>query len=427
MDGRLKRMGIPVAVVTCWAWCVGCGGGGEAVPEALDAPADALKPAAEKTAVGPSARPQSREGQAVQPVNAVASGAAASPAQSGEDEPEPGSAEWILREIRLLRVKPFPDTLTAEQLREAHRERNRKIVQLATEAIALTHRDKEKENLFTLAVVDLMEAEFQLAMMGEQASVDALYDHAQALYERDPHSKAAAEAAYKVAYFAFKNAERFGHEEPRWLEEFARQARLFADNFPEEQKRAAMLLSAAAFTCELHRLIEHAIACYAQLAQQFPDHPAAKGAVAALRRLQLPGKKLELAGPSLDGGFLQADQFRGRVLVVVFWASFARPFQDDLPKLRALQQRFAGQPFSLLGVNLDDDDVALEQFLRNHRLQWPQIRFPESGQQGWNNPIAVHYGVRTVPQYWVIRPDGTVHTTTARADELDAIIARLLN
>ena len=345
------------------------------------------------------------------------SAVAADEAVEKRDDPSAGEAdaERLVQQILQLRVQPFPDTDDPDRLRAHRRWRNEKIVNLAREAIQLTHNDPKKERLFNVAVHHLMEARLELALLRGveketlQQYADALYADADALYQRDPNSKAAAEAAFIRAKFVNTSAQRFAHREPRWLEEFSRQARLFASNFPKEQARAVSLLDAAARSCELHRMAEEAALCYTQLRDRYPETPQGRQAAAALRRLLLKQTRLQqFGGPTIAGGYQQIDQFRGRVLLVVFWASHSREFARHVPVLRQLVETYGPEGFTILGVGLDEDASAAREFLQENAWMNPVLFWPQQDQRGWNNPIVRYYGIRDIPSYWLIDRDGIV-------------------
>ena len=74
------------------------------------------------------------------------------------------------------------------------------------------------------------------------------------------------------------------------------------------------------------------------LRENFAKSPQAGQANAALRRLELKGKTLDLGGETRDGGFVKMDDFRGKPALIVFWASDSESFQAMLPRLnRGLQ------------------------------------------------------------------------------------------
>ena len=342
-------------------------------------------------------------------------------------KPKEGTAEWHLREITTLRLRPFPKTDDLAEQKTHRRERNLKIVDLATRAIALAHKDPLKERIFNVAVHHLMDAERQLALQGNSESIEALFDHAASLYERDPGSKAAAEAAYILAEFAHTNAQRYASQEPRWLQEFARQARLFATNFPQDEGRAVALLIAAGQSCELHRMTDEAIGCYSTIQQKFPENRRAGQTVSVLRRLNLKGKPVDLAGPTIDGGYVRIDDFRGKVVLVVFWATNAKPFLDCVPQLKTVVKTFDTQHFAVLGVNFDEDEPLVGAFVEKNAVDWPQIFFTDAKRRGWNNPIATYYGVRNIPMFWLIDEDGNLVDAMIDLNSLESQVRVLLD
>ncbi|MDA1162713.1 MAG: TlpA disulfide reductase family protein [Planctomycetota bacterium] len=340
--------------------------------------------------------------------------------------PEKGSPRWLVLQMTQLRMKPFPETDDIEKQRESRRVRNQEIITLATEAIARTHEDKEQEAVFNVAVHRLMDATMELALQGDQESVDALFGHADSLYQRDPKSRAAAEAAWFVARFANTNARRFADQDIRWLQEFSRQTRTFADRFPGEQQRAVGLLSDAGASCDYHGLREEAILCFETLKQNYPDTPQAEQAIPALRRLNLIGKPLDLGGPTLDGGFISVADFKGSPVLVVFWSTQASPFIEQADSIIVAAAKYESQGLQVLGVNLDIDETAIDAFLEKSRMGWRTIFHTDADRRGWKHPIAVYYGVTDIPQIWLVDAAGKVVSTTIAARDLDATLARLL-
>ena len=139
--------------------------------------------------------------------------------------------------------------------------------------------------------------------LADPAAIEDLYQDRDELYERDPKSKAANEAAFVVARFAHTKARDYAKQEPRWLTEFSHQARAFAVSFPDDAARAVPLVYAAGLSCELNGQMDEALACYALLRDNFPKSPQGQQILAVLRRLQMVGKPVELAGPTIDGKY----------------------------------------------------------------------------------------------------------------------------
>ena len=340
--------------------------------------------------------------------------------------PEEGTVEHILYSINEIRRRPLPQTDDLERLRGVQTARNEQVIQLATELIARTHESPESQELFNEAVHQLMESRLQLALQGHEEHIDLLYKQADSLYQRDPKSKAAIDAARVRVRFAHTNARRFADKEPKWLEELANQARSFATSFPQEDIHAVELLYAAGRSCELHGLTDEAVACYSLIEREFAQSRNAKAATvpAILRRLQLPGRQIELAGPSIDGRFVRIDEYRGRAVLVVFWASGTPRVHDYLPAIRQATEKLGDKSLAVIGVNLDEDQLALEDFVERNGLNWPQIFHSDESKRRWDHPIARYYGLRDIPAVWLVNQEGVVVSTSVTPEDLLPVVQR---
>ena len=339
--------------------------------------------------------------------------------------PNEGTPEWFILQIIELQQSPLPDTDDIEKLSAARRIRNQKIVEFATNAIAAAHDDPNKEQVFNVAVHRLMGATFQLAMQGDQESVDALYGHAESLYKRDPKSRSARESAWFVSRFANENARRFAERDSRWVKEFSQQSRIFAERFPAD-KRAVVLLNDAALSCEYYGNTSEAILCYRSLTELFPKSKQAVQAVAPLRRMALPGKKLDLGGPTVDGAFLTVEDYKGAPVLIAFWSTQAKPFVDNAPQIIQTVAQHEAKGLQVIGVNLDTNESAIDSFSEKTGLGWRTLFHADPAKRGWNHPVAVHYGVRSIPQFWFVNADGTVATTSITTGNLAASLTKLM-
>lgn len=353
-----------------------------------------------------------------------------SPAAVGDDVAPPATEtltpKGLLARIVELRVEPIPETNDVAQLRAARQQRNQQIIDLAQQAIALSHDRPDEQQTFSAAVEHLMESCRQMAMQGDAEQVDAMFDHVESLYRKYPQAKATADAAFLLAEFAHENARQFAETDPRWLVEYARQARLFATRFPQERQRAAPLLFSAAWSCELHDMLDEAVACYTLVREKFPESSQAEQAMAVLRRLHLPGTRPQFAGPTIDGRFVSLDDFRGHLLLVVFWDTDNERFQQHLPLLKELSTEYQTAGLRVVGVNLNENAEEVDSFLERHQTAWPQVFYAEPDKRRWQNPLVKFYGVRDIPQYWLIDRDGRVLDTAAAPERLESLVRGLL-
>jgi peroxiredoxin len=394
---------------------------------------------------------------------------------------EEGSPEWNLQEIQNIRLLPFPsvelpqdddmdadsnagssiETTSAEtpapdaavtdaaaespgdavpaeatktpsvkeqlaQTRALRRERNQQIVNLAMKTIAQTAKDPAQQALFEQAVTQFLDAHLQLALQGDETSISALYEAAEAFHAKKADSASAASAQLTLVNLAHANALRYAETEPRWLQEFARHAQLYATRFPQAGDKGIPLLFSAGRSCELHGLSEEAKACFSLLQQQYPESPQAAQVAGILRRMQMLGKPIEFVGPTIDGNEINLSDFQGqKTVVIIFWATHAQPFVEAAPQLKAITDKYKKYA-QVISVSLDTEEPAIDQFLEQSQLTWPVIFHPQQNQRGWNAPLASYYGVSQVPTIWIVDLKGAVAKVDVTAKSLESDLREVI-
>lgn len=346
-------------------------------------------------------------------------------------------ATQTLQEIQKLRISSVPADLA--EARKTRRERNERIVDMATKVLRLTMNDETRLPQFHLAVGQLLEARFQMALAGTQDDVDLLYADVQALNERDPKSIAAAEGVYYIARFAHTKAGLLGKSQPVWFETLSRWAREFSDRFPQQTQRAVSLLFGAARSCELQsmatddqelatRLLTESRLCYTALAEKFGTTDQGQEATASLRRMALEGQTLsQFSGPTLDGGFISSDDFTGKPTLIFFWDSESEEFTSDLlPVLKKIREGLPSSKLRLVGVALDEDEATLNEYLESQKVPGQQIFFTHGEQRSWNSPLVRFWGIAQSPTVWLLDAQGKVLSTSVTAAELIPAIQKML-
>lgn len=120
--------------------------------------------------------------------------------------------------------------------------------------------------------------------------------------------------------------------------------------------------------------------------------------------------------PALDGGTVRLADFRGRPLVVNFWASWCTPCRKEFPLLaQALAQH---DELAVVGVTYRDIESDSRRFAREQRARWP-LAVDEDGD------VARLYGVRAIPQTFFVRRDGTIAERVFGFSSEDALASRL--
>jgi thiol-disulfide isomerase/thioredoxin len=225
---------------------------------------------------------------------------------------------------------------------------------------------------------------------------------------------------YLAADYASKLSEPnadYAKIQDQWLSDL----RTFVQDYPRGEDTAEAMLQLAVGE-EFAGNAEKAIAWYEQILNTFADSPHASKAAGAKTRLESVGKSISIYGPTLDGKTVALSQYRGRTVLIHYWATWCEPCKQDMALLKQLQAKYAKQGFMLIGINLDNDPAAATAFLQRNPLPWPQLHEPG----GLDSRLATELGVLTLPTMLLVDKDGNVLNRNIHAAELDDELGKRL-
>jgi thiol-disulfide isomerase/thioredoxin len=112
-----------------------------------------------------------------------------------------------------------------------------------------------------------------------------------------------------------------------------------------------------------------------------------------------PTPSLELR--DLDNRVHRLADYRGKVVLVNFWATWCGPCRDEMPSIQELKRKLAGRPFVVLAVNLDEPESRIRKFLNEVRVDFPVLLDPE-------RKVSKLWDARILPASFVVGQDGRI-------------------
>ena len=125
----------------------------------------------------------------------------------------------------------------------------------------------------------------------------------------------------------------------------------------------------------------------------------------------------------LDGEALSLDDYKGKVLLIDFWATWCGPCIQEMPNVQNVYAKYKDKGFDILGISLDQDETALTDYIKENEIPWRQV----FDGKGWQSEIAVLYGVKSIPKTYLLDPDGKVFEIGVRGEALEKAVAELVS
>lgn len=145
--------------------------------------------------------------------------------------------------------------------------------------------------------------------------------------------------------------------------------------------------------------------------------------IARMEKVQVGSEAPDFTLPDVDGNPVSLSSFRGKYVLVDFWASWCPDCRKENPNIVAAWEKYKNKNFAVLGVSLDRSREPWLAAIEKDKLTWTHV----SDLKFWSSEAAVLYCIRWIPMSFLINPEGKIVAVGLEGEELHNKLAELLD
>lgn len=169
--------------------------------------------------------------------------------------------------------------------------------------------------------------------------------------------------------------------------------------------------------------IETDFAILPEWAKNSPDGKNIFAKIQGAKTVQLNSRATGFIQQSSKGQQISLEAFKGKYVLLDFWASWCGPCRKKHPELIAVYEDFKDKNFEIISISLDSDYDNWVKAIAKDKINWTQL----SDLKGQQNEVAIKYGVQAIPANFLVNPEGLIIGKDLKTEELESLLETLLN
>lgn len=135
------------------------------------------------------------------------------------------------------------------------------------------------------------------------------------------------------------------------------------------------------------------------------------------------GSKPEFEIADVDGKMVRLSAFKGKYVLVDFWASWCGPCRAENPNLVKAYAKYKSKGFDILAISLDDKKDRWLKAVAEDNMPWIQT----SDLKAWKSALVEGFGIKSIPFNFLVDPTGKIVAKDLRGEKLEKTLASLIN
>jgi peroxiredoxin len=203
----------------------------------------------------------------------------------------------------------------------------------------------------------------------------------------------------------------------------------------KEEERAEILMMKAQLYMEVLNDPEGGLKILKQYQQDFPNRQIQGDTAKVIQTVEreIAAKKIraslvignkfpEFSVTDINGKPLSTTAYKGKVVLVDFWATWCVPCVMSLPDVIQTYKTYHSKGFDVIGVSLDEDPQRLKRFIRDREMEWPQFNDAKK----WDGELVRNYGVQQIPTTYLLDKEGKIIGADLQGEDLEKAIKKAL-